>query len=99
MSQAPQASKAPNSEETIFAAAIELPTGERAAWLDQVCGDDAALRRRIEALLNSHAAGDFLEVSAAPGATHTVRVSPPISERPGDRIGRYKLLQQIGEGG
>ena len=30
----------------------------------------------------------------------TIRLSlPPLAEKPGDRIGRYKLLQQIGEGG
>ena len=30
----------------------------------------------------------------------TIRISPPpLAEKPGDRISRYKLLQQIGEGG
>ena len=33
-------------------------------------------------------------------ARPTIRLSlPPLAEKPGDRIGRYKLLQQIGEGG
>src|SRR4051812_49934936 len=50
------------TEETIFAEALERSTpGERAAYLDQACGGDAALRRRVETLLESHEAdGDFL---------------------------------------
>ena len=86
---------APHPEQEIFAAALACATpAERAAFLDARCGDDAALRRRVEALLAAaEAAGDFLEepvfVLAADG----------ITEKPGDRIGRYKLLEKIGEGG
>src|SRR6266446_2907539 len=87
------------TEETIFAAALALPPEQRTACLDQACGGDADLRQRVETLLNAHAAGAFLEEPAAPVASHTLQIFPPVSERPGDRIGRYKLLQQIGEGG
>src|SRR6266700_3648273 len=89
----------PNGEETIFAAALALPPEQRAACLDRACGGDSAVRRRVEVLLNSHAAGAFLEEPAAPVASHTLQISPPLNEQAGDRIGRYKLLQQIGEGG
>src|SRR6266704_2408520 len=91
--------KEPNREETIFAAALALPPEERAACLDQACGGDAALRHRVEVLLNSHDASAFLEEPAAPASMPTLRISPPLSEQAGDRIDRYKLLQQIGEGG
>src|SRR5438552_2467359 len=91
--------KTPNGEETIFAAALALPPEERAACLDQACGSDAALRQRVEVLLNAHATGAFLEKSAASVTAHTLQGPQPISERAGDIIGRYKLLQQIGEGG
>src|SRR5437667_982238 len=47
-------------------------------------GGDAALRQRVEVLLNAHAAGAFLEESAAPVFAHTLQVSPPLAERPGD---------------
>src|SRR5437660_750986 len=36
-------------------------------------------------------------LAGVPGAT--IRVCAPVIEKPGERIGRYKLLQQIGEGG
>src|SRR6185503_19498457 len=82
-----------------FAEALKRPTAEaRAAFLREVCGDNAALRGRIEALLRAvDDAGQFLEQPPATllGAT----VSIPVTEKPGDKIGRYKLREQIGEGG
>jgi WD40 repeat protein len=93
--------------EAIFGAAVELTTPEqREIYLARACGDDQALRWEIEQLIQAYdKAGNFLTVSAeqreaasqreAAGAT----VALPATEKPGDRIGRYKLLQQIGEGG
>src|SRR5690242_8075032 len=83
----------------IFARAVEASTPEaRAAVLDEACGEDAALRRRVEALLASHdAAGSFLEPPAAAATAEHVR--QPVTEGPGSRVGPYRLLQSIGEGG
>ncbi len=55
------------NEEAIFTAALEKHTpAERAAFLDEACAGDAALRHRIEALLQSHSeAGSFLGRPAA----------------------------------
>ena len=81
----------------IFDAALELPPERRAAYLQEACAGDEALRQRVEALLGAHdSAGAFMDSLAAPGR-ETEKVNPV--EKPGDRIGRYKLLQQIGEGG
>src|ERR1043165_2766845 len=89
----------PEGEETIFAEALRLPPEGRAAYLAQVTQGDAKLRQRIESLLGSYQAGDFLEEAAAAELRQTRHVTSPLTEKPGDTIGRYKLLQQIGEGG
>jgi serine/threonine protein kinase len=91
---------------TLFASALDHSAGaERAAYVDAVCGSDAALRERLDALLRAHdQAADFLEPcarasGAAGAAVQGVTMGDAISERPGSVIGPYKLLQQIGEGG
>jgi len=43
------------TEETVFHLAREKAPGERAAFLDEACADDPALRRRIETLLQADA--------------------------------------------
>ena len=81
--------------DSIFGEALECESTEaRAAYLDQACAGDAELRRRVEKLLDAHArAGNFLE-SVAPGSVATLEES--LSERAGNVIGPYKLLEQIG---
>jgi eukaryotic-like serine/threonine-protein kinase len=66
--------------------------------VNQSCGDDEALKERLQELIENHfRAGSFLESPAAGfAATIDVALSP---EGPGTVIGPYKLLQQIGEGG
>jgi hypothetical protein len=55
----------PNREVAIFSAALELPASRRAAYLDEACADDPALRLRLEALLRVHEeAIPFLEAPA-----------------------------------
>jgi serine/threonine protein kinase len=89
-------------EEEIFDAARELAPDERAAYLAERCGQDADLHQRIEGMLAADgAAGDFFKTHDAPSPTVILADASrsPSIEKPGDRIGRYKLLQQIGEGG
>jgi len=79
--------------ETIFHQALKLGPDERAPYLDRACGDDPALRERVEKLLGAEQhAGGFMRDPAAPDPQDA-------AEGPGDTIGPYKLLQVIGEGG
>ena len=78
----------------VFDAARALPAGaERERFLAEQCRGDPELKEQLLSLLQAHEdAGDFLARAAAPSTI-------PVTEQPGDRIGRYKLLERIGEGG
>jgi WD40 repeat protein/serine/threonine protein kinase len=88
-------------EVTILNLAIELPAQQRAAYVARACLGDEKLRHQVEALLAAHEAADgFLQL--LPGQSERSQVEGAnsiLSPRFGERIGRYKLLQQIGEGG
>jgi eukaryotic-like serine/threonine-protein kinase len=88
-----------STAEAIFFAALEKPTPEdRAAFLDAECNGDGDLRRRVERLLHAHPqVGSFLE--PAQPAPQTASYQGP-AEAVGCVIaGRYKLVEEIGEGG
>src|SRR5262245_26420759 len=104
----------PNRAEQIFAAALTVAdAAERAALVQRECAGDDMLRAEVESLLAAHDQADAFmqterfgvpalgETVAAPAESGTPKdkaVCAP-SENSGDRIGRYKLLEQIGEGG
>jgi tetratricopeptide (TPR) repeat protein len=90
------------SEETLFAAVLERSPAERSRFLEEACGADPELLQRLKVLVAAHEkAVGILDQPAPP------RESPeetdgyvPAGEQVGTLIGgRYKLLEQIGEGG
>ncbi len=83
----------------ILAEALEKNTAqEQAAYLDSVCGDDTAVRREVESLLQvDNRLGDFLENTV--DDLDITLDSLSVMEGPGTVIGRYHLLEKIGEGG
>jgi WD40 repeat protein/tetratricopeptide (TPR) repeat protein/serine/threonine protein kinase len=90
---------AEKNEEAIFNAAIEIDSpAERAEFVKSACGDDAELLARVEALLRVHYEDESF-LKAPPAGARTTLDAGPLTEGPGTRIGRYKLLQLIGEGG
>lgn len=81
-------------DDEIFAVVMELPVSERAAHLERVCSTDPAQKARIEALLRGFEASDrFLETPVIE------RPRIAAEKRPGDMIGRYRLIRRIGSGG
>src|SRR5207302_685527 len=63
-------------------------------FVAEACADDPELKQQVLSLLQAHdGVANFLQ--PAPLFSSTVL----ITEKPGDKIGRYKLLEQIGEGG
>ena len=83
-------------EQRIFENALELPAGEaREDYLRETCATDPALLERVQALLlAADTATGFLPQRASPAPAGSVP-----QEGPGTVIGRYKLLDQLGEGG
>ena len=89
----------PMDEEAIFLGAIEKDASQqRGAFLDEACAGNRRLRQRVEALLKSHQQADSF-LKEPPIDFDAVSHRPAITEGPGTTIGRYKLLEEIGEGG
>jgi serine/threonine protein kinase/tetratricopeptide (TPR) repeat protein len=99
----------------VFQEVAELPTPERTAALERECGGNVELRRQVEALLNAHDDSGELPAAEPvppswPTRPPTSDESPAAEQKPTEAYvqpigpghifaGRYKLLQQIGEGG
>jgi serine/threonine protein kinase len=85
-------------EEKIFYEALKKSPGEREAYLVEACGDDRKLYGRIEALLKANDLKDDFLQSPLLDSELTLE-NPAHVESSGTIIGRYKLLEKIGEGG
>src|SRR5438067_1816171 len=92
----------PRRVKELFVAALDLPAPQaRQAFLDQECGADAELRQRLDVLLKAHdePASALNQPLAAVGPADTAAHQGPAEAVGTVLAGRYKLLEQIGEGG
>ncbi|MCC7373449.1 MAG: protein kinase [Verrucomicrobiales bacterium] len=93
----------PSIEETLFHAAISLAPGNRSAYLDRACAGDPALRARLDTLLAAHDQPDTLKGLTSNSLlrpAHHFGVGPdPTEDAVGQTLGRYHLIERLGEGG
>jgi eukaryotic-like serine/threonine-protein kinase len=84
----------------VFMEVAGLPEADRGAELVRACGGDAVLRAGVETLLRADRdAGGFMGSPTAVVRNAGATISPTPAEQPGEMIGRYRLLEPIGEGG
>ncbi|TVQ33075.1 MAG: serine/threonine protein kinase [Phycisphaeraceae bacterium] len=92
----------PDRVESIFHEARALPPDQRSAYLTSACGEDLALRSKVDAMLSAaEETADSLRATEDDATITRFALAPPRvqSERLGQQIGRYKLLELLGEGG
>ena len=78
--------------------ALEQKSDRRAAFLDEACNGDAALRQEVESLLAAHGkAADFIEAPALEAGAPTRGAVVQIAA--GEQLGPYKILSLLGAGG
>jgi serine/threonine protein kinase len=96
------------AQREIFDTALEISdAAERKAMLDRACAGQPQLRERIEALLAAHEQAEQFFSGCVAAVTDSMRELEPsggvggasTEDLIGSRIGPYKLLQKIGEGG
>jgi WD40 repeat protein/serine/threonine protein kinase len=92
-----------SGERDIFLEALEQPTAEaRAVFLDRATAGNAKLRAAVDALLACHEADSFLQKGPAELLRESLGAAGKLTiqqEQIGDYVGRYRLLEKLGEGG
>src|SRR4051812_24347982 len=93
----------PDRLKTLVAEAADLPRDRRDDFLQQQCNGDVSLlaeaRSLLLALSSAENAGFMSDPPPPADFLPNFSKPAPLSEGPGTIIGRYKILQSIGEGG
>jgi hypothetical protein len=82
------------TDEQIFDRAIQIPAGDRAAFLDSACSDEPRQRERIEALIAAHEQVDNLLDTEAMVSDETVT-----EHAPRKTLGDFEIIRELGRGG
>ena len=85
--------------EGLCLAALELEESQRAAFLEQACGDDEALRREVETLLAQEGKVESSLESPALEVAAEVMAQDQVKSLAGRKVGSYRVLSLLGEGG
>ena len=87
----------------VFHRAVDVAPGDRAAFLDQACGDDQTLRLEVQSLLAAHEdTGNLLKTSVfgdAGGLLGDGAAAAIEDDLEGHRVGPYRVVQRVGSGG
>ncbi|MBX2822541.1 MAG: protein kinase [Rhodothermaceae bacterium] len=84
--------------ERLFSAARVLSGAERSSFIDAACGDDNALRNELIGLLEADESAD-VDSFLSSDVNVAEKVFSPNGSLEGQRIGPYKLIEPLGEGG
>jgi serine/threonine protein kinase/predicted Zn-dependent protease len=86
--------------ERIYHSTLAKDANERAAFLDQVCAGDEALRREVESLiaLEPHAR-EFIESPAVEVVANMMAREQSAQIAAGDRFNQYRIISHLGAGG
>ncbi|MEM8961674.1 MAG: serine/threonine-protein kinase [Acidobacteriota bacterium] len=85
--------------ERLFSTAVDLPASEQARFLDGSCGDRPRLREKVERLLAASRTEEDVIEAAIGRAASEVAESQQLSTEGAGRIGPYRIIRRIGEGG
>ena len=92
-------SKRSQEIDEIFQSALDLPSEQRSAFLDQACASDHGLRAEIESLISSYEkAGNFIEQPAME-VDAAVVAGPLMHKRVEESVGHYRIVELLGAGG
>lgn len=86
----------PDKVKQVFASALEVEPGDRAAVLDELCGDDTDFRDEVESWLASYLESEGFIETPIFSASSLIDTTPPSVGR---QFGNYTIIREIGHGG